>query len=647
LGPVFRAYDAAGEHLVAVKLFKLDLPPERGHQLVAEFERLIAADLTHPALASPLATGIHDVAPYLVQEYVAAESLDLAVREWGPAPVADAVRVAAQLAGGLDFAAAVNIAHGSLHPRDVLLSSDETQLTGIGVARALEKVGVTIPVRRPYTPPERLAGGVWDRRADVFSLAALMHELIWARRVTGLGKAAVESLGEVPGADLAALREAFARALAEDPAKRYDTALEFAQALKDACPEVAAAVARPPAPKRRTTRPAAAPSLPLLDGPARRAGEPLPDDQPSHDGTVTLKGDQTLRIDPDPTADPDLTLITAEEERYRDAESAPAIVATETMLLSAADVDEDPSTIRQAPPADRSAPRLDPLMISPPAPETFTREPAFLSVVDRSGSSIWPLALALVVGLTIGFAGGYGTGMRERPAQVASAVPASPTPPGREFTESAVAETPKAASPARKPAAPVAAAAPAPQSAIRGPESAIRNPESAIREPQSEIEKGRLLVRSTPAGARVFVDGKEKGLTPAVVRGLTQGAHRIRVMRDGFASEDRRIVITSARPSQSMTIPLERASNAASARNASLVPASGSRFIGGLTVVSRPPGASVFLDGKNLGTTPLSVPGIAAGSHAIRLEYDGYHRWTSAIRVVANEQNRVTASLEK
>jgi len=38
---VFRAYDATRERLVAVKLFKLDLPPERAHQLVAEFERLI------------------------------------------------------------------------------------------------------------------------------------------------------------------------------------------------------------------------------------------------------------------------------------------------------------------------------------------------------------------------------------------------------------------------------------------------------------------------------------------------------------------------------------------------------------------------------------------------------------------------------
>ena len=58
---MFRAYDSTRERLVAVKLFKLDLPPERGHQLLAEFERLIAANLTHPALAAPLAAGISDV----------------------------------------------------------------------------------------------------------------------------------------------------------------------------------------------------------------------------------------------------------------------------------------------------------------------------------------------------------------------------------------------------------------------------------------------------------------------------------------------------------------------------------------------------------------------------------------------------------
>ena len=96
-------------------------------------------------------------------------------------------------------------------------------------------------MRRPYTAPERIAGGEWDRRADVFSLAALMHELMWGRRVSGLGAQAAESLTAIAGGDLAALRSVFARALAEKPADRFETALEFAEALKNACPDVAVA----------------------------------------------------------------------------------------------------------------------------------------------------------------------------------------------------------------------------------------------------------------------------------------------------------------------------------------------------------------------------------------------------------------------
>src|SRR5205085_12312308 len=118
---------------------------------------------------------LSEVSADLAQEYVAADSLDLALREYGPAPAVDAVRVVAQLASALDFAAVVDIVHGCLHPRDILISADATKLTGLGVGRALERVGVTAPVRRPYTAPERIAGGAWDRRADVFSLAALAH----------------------------------------------------------------------------------------------------------------------------------------------------------------------------------------------------------------------------------------------------------------------------------------------------------------------------------------------------------------------------------------------------------------------------------------------------------------------------------------
>src|SRR5581483_2639870 len=253
LGPVFRAYDAERERLVAIKLFKLDLPPERVHQLVAAFEDLVAADLTHPVIAKPLATGMSGVQAYLAQEFVAAESLDLAIREYGPAPPADALRVAAQLAGALDFAAVVNIHHGALHPRDVLLSTDDTRVTGLGIAQALEKVGVSVPVRRPYSAPERTV----TAKADIFSLAAIVFELMTGKRVAGSGAQAVEAMTGVAGADVAALKAAFARALADNPDDRFDTALDFAIALKAAFPQSPVAsqqspVAVPSRPSRKS-----------------------------------------------------------------------------------------------------------------------------------------------------------------------------------------------------------------------------------------------------------------------------------------------------------------------------------------------------------------------------------------------------------
>ena len=153
----------------------------------AELEQLIAAELDHPVIAAPRAAGIEGVTAYLAQDYVTAESLDIVIREDGAPPVADALSIVARLADALDYAADRQIVHGSLHPRDVLLSPDDFRLVGLGIARALERVGVRAPVRRPYTAPERIGGGAWDRRADIFSLAAIAYELVWGRRLSEHG----------------------------------------------------------------------------------------------------------------------------------------------------------------------------------------------------------------------------------------------------------------------------------------------------------------------------------------------------------------------------------------------------------------------------------------------------------------------------
>ncbi len=116
------------------------------------------------------------------------------------------------------------------------MSARETRLTGIGVGQLLAEIGVAPPVRRPYSAPERLGGSAWDRRADIFSLAALVHELLWGRRISGTGVKAVEGMTALAGGDLDALKRVFKRALADDPMERHPTAKIFVDALRARAP---------------------------------------------------------------------------------------------------------------------------------------------------------------------------------------------------------------------------------------------------------------------------------------------------------------------------------------------------------------------------------------------------------------------------
>jgi hypothetical protein len=69
-------------------------------------------------------------------------------------------------------------------------------------------------------------------------------------------------------------------------------------------------------------------------------------------------------------------------------------------------------------------------------------------------------------------------------------------------------------------------------------------------------------------------------------------------------------------------------------------------FTGSLYVDSRPRGATVLVDGKSIGQTPLSVADVAIGEHLVRIELAGKKPWSTTARVVAGQMARVTGSLE-
>jgi len=683
LGPVFRAYDSDRDRLVAIKVFRLDLPPERVHQLVGEFEQLIAAELQHPVIATPRATGI-DVGnnAFLAQDFAAADTLDIVLRENGRIALPNALRVASQLADALDYAADRRVLHGALHPRDILLSQDDIRIVGLGVSRALERVGVATPVRLPYSAPERINDEGWDQRADVFSLAAIVYELLCGRRVAGTGSEAAESLTDVAGCDAEALQRVFALALAADPNYRFATATAFTNALKEAAtPEADESQSASDVgeskqkPKRRAKLrvvlpqgeveeiPSAEPEdLPLVifadELEEQMASEPPPKVRlprrpkvPAPTPVAIETAGQMDLAEAPPEEVVEVVAVVEEPQPVEQLEqmAPPEMPLSDALLTPVVDEVEAP-LFEMDPPAFEvplafEAPRafedvpIAPEPVVEPEPEPVvetTRLPAFLESTSThavsspsSHSPVWPIGVAAVIGLAVGFGVGYTVAIRDR-VVTAPAV-----------TSVAVAQPPVA-----------------PKTVVETPVRPVETPRAAVP-PRNEpaavpLFVGRVLVRSTPPGARVFVDGKDRGQTPAAVSDLSRGEHRIRVVRDGYTTAERRVVLTPSQPLQSLSVPLAREPRVPAKQPAPVVaPVAAkpsetqSTAPGSLVVESRPPGATVIVDGRAVGTTPMTVGDVRAGNHSVRITLDGYTTWSASVDIKGGEQNRVTASLEK
>src|SRR5258707_3504642 len=110
-GPVFRTYEPTRDRLVAVKVFRLDIVPEQAQLLADALSRAVDAALVHPSIVEPIASGVEGTVAYRAEEYVAAESLDVAMRHYAPASIEKAMPFITQLAGAIDFARAAGRGH--------------------------------------------------------------------------------------------------------------------------------------------------------------------------------------------------------------------------------------------------------------------------------------------------------------------------------------------------------------------------------------------------------------------------------------------------------------------------------------------------------------------------------------------------------
>jgi len=235
---VFKAY--RDDERVALKVLESTDPALR-EQFGREAD--LVGDLDHPNLVEVYESGEIDEHGYIAMEFVDGPTLSLLIRQRAR-DAAGFARIVCDAARGLHVAHRAGVVHRDITPGNILLTSaGMPKLADFGLAIRWDgttKLAPGVTAGTPvYMSPEQGAGlhDIVDPRADIYSLAAVLFEAV-AGRPPFLGNTTLDILRKVqseeptlpPGVDpeLAAI---IRRAMSKNPAMRYPSMLEFANAL--------------------------------------------------------------------------------------------------------------------------------------------------------------------------------------------------------------------------------------------------------------------------------------------------------------------------------------------------------------------------------------------------------------------------------
>jgi serine/threonine-protein kinase len=247
MGIVYRATQIALGRRVALKLIAADLARDPSFRERFKREWLTAASIDHPNVIPLYEAGEADEHLFIAMRYV--EGLDLAAlitREPSLDP-GRAVSIVAQIASALDAAHQKGLVHRDVKPANILIAGqdDHVYLTDFGLTKsassqsALTKTGMFVG-SLDYTAPEQIRGEAADARTDVYSLGCVLYQALTAQlpydRDSDVAKMYAHLNDEPPPVTAArpgapaGLDAVVARALAKEPADRYQTAGELGRA---------------------------------------------------------------------------------------------------------------------------------------------------------------------------------------------------------------------------------------------------------------------------------------------------------------------------------------------------------------------------------------------------------------------------------
>jgi len=277
MGEVYRARDKRLNRTVAIKILTRHVSDQP--ELKARFEReaQTLASLSHPHICPVFDVGQQNGIDYLVMEFLEGQTLAHRL-ERGALPLADALKIAIEVADALSTAHGQGIVHRDLKPANIMLTKSGAKLLDFGLAKLKQIHALsglsglptndmltaqgTILGTLQYMAPEQLEGSEADNRTDVFAFGAIVYEMVTGKKAFE-GKSQASLIAaildrEPPGLSTLQpmtprlLDRVLRKCLAKKPDDRWQSAADLLNELEWIAEDIA--LGESPTARRATTR---------------------------------------------------------------------------------------------------------------------------------------------------------------------------------------------------------------------------------------------------------------------------------------------------------------------------------------------------------------------------------------------------------
>ncbi len=585
MGAVYKAFDPIIKRPVAVKTIRLDVPPSspdyRAFLERFNVEARSAGRLSHPNIVTLYDVGhTEDKIPWLAMEYVDGETVAelLQGEKLKPEVV---IGLVSQIAAAIDYAHAEGVVHRDIKPSNVIVyAGEKVKVTDFGIAKLMDADATHsgLMMGTPsYMSPEQAMGEDLDGSTDIFSLGVVAFEMLSGQQ-------------PFPGNNVTSI---LYKLVHSDPI--HPDNLEVLGLLPDKWHEVFSRVLAKSPSERYPTAAAFVQNLELclgswfgaLEGETVILREPVlaPTELARASNVDT---DETVvvppPIPPSRGVESDETIL-AGPPRMDSIETMTAPIPVVPMSRRRDSEDLDETIAAPAPDIERTlyaGPGIEPEASAAAGDETVVEAPQnrpAMTVTIRKPRGLSRLLLA-VVGVAALLLVGLG-------AFLLSRIPAEEIP---------------------------------------------SEPVEVVEPPPALPTTGSLRVSTQPEGARVLVNGEDRGSSPLLLEALPLGTYQVRIESGGFEAEEVEAAITPEAPAASLDVTL-KAQAPAAPRPAIF------------RIRSNPPGAQVAVDGRDVGVTPIERLQVDAGSRVVRVLHEGYLPWEDTFRARGGRTETIEAEL--